>query len=124
MKSGTAFGLCLLNILKLKGICYHETDKERANSGRITNELSERQICQGTCYGCRITPSGELMVDPAEADVVTFIFKRFVEGDSLGRISGWQVCKKRKQANVSTVWIYLIFYRGTLRRRSALVDPN
>jgi len=40
-----------------------------------------------TCYGYHITPSGELMVDPAEADVVTFIFERFVKGDSLGRIS-------------------------------------
>jgi len=39
------------------------------------------------CYGYRATQSGELTVDPAEAKTVTFIFERFVKGDSLGKIS-------------------------------------
>lgn len=39
------------------------------------------------CYGYRITPSGELLVDSAEAKIVTFIFERFSKGDSLGKIS-------------------------------------
>lgn len=38
-------------------------------------------------YGYRITPSGELSVDSAEAKIVTFIFERFSKGDSLGKIS-------------------------------------
>jgi len=39
------------------------------------------------CYGYRVTPSGELAVDSAEAKIVAFIFERFSKGDSLGKIS-------------------------------------
>lgn len=39
------------------------------------------------CYGYRISPSGELSVDSAEAKIVIFIFVRFSKGDSLGKIS-------------------------------------
>ena len=39
------------------------------------------------CYGYRTTPSGELLVEPSEANIVTFIFNRFAKGDSLGKIS-------------------------------------
>ena len=39
------------------------------------------------CYGYKTAPSGELLIDPTEAGIVTFIFECFAKGDSLGRIS-------------------------------------
>jgi len=39
------------------------------------------------CYGYRTTPSGEFSVNPVEAQIVIFIFERFANGDSLGKIS-------------------------------------
>ena len=40
------------------------------------------------CYGYKVSRAGELVIDPAEADTVLFIFRHFVNGDSLGKISG------------------------------------
>jgi len=40
-----------------------------------------------TRHGYHITPSGKLMVDPAKAEVVTFIFEHFVKDDRFGKIS-------------------------------------
>lgn len=39
------------------------------------------------CYGYKVAQSGELVIDSAEAKVVTFIFRQFMNGDSLGKIS-------------------------------------
>ena len=39
------------------------------------------------CYGYKITQSGELVIDSAEAKVVTFIFRQFMSGNNLGKIS-------------------------------------
>ena len=39
------------------------------------------------CYGYKITQSGELVIDSAEAKVVTFIFRQSMSGNSLGKIS-------------------------------------
>lgn len=39
------------------------------------------------CYGYKVTQSGELLIDSAEAKVVTFIFRQFMSGNSLGKIS-------------------------------------
>ena len=39
------------------------------------------------CYGYKITQSGELVIDSAEEKVVTFIFRQFMSGNSLGKIS-------------------------------------
>jgi len=39
------------------------------------------------CYGYRITQNGKLVIDPTEIDVVTFIFRHFMNGYSLGKIS-------------------------------------
>ena len=39
------------------------------------------------CYGYKVSRAGELVVDPAEADTVLFIFHHFMNGDSLGKIS-------------------------------------
>nr|WP_325213915.1 recombinase family protein [uncultured Oscillibacter sp.] len=40
------------------------------------------------CYGYKVSRAGELVIDPAEADTVLFIFHHFMNGDSLGNISG------------------------------------
>lgn len=39
------------------------------------------------CYGYKVTHAGELVIDPTEANIVLFIFHRFMNGDSLGKIS-------------------------------------
>lgn len=39
------------------------------------------------CYGYKVTPSGELSIDSAEASIVIFIFECFAKGDRLGKIS-------------------------------------
>lgn len=39
------------------------------------------------CYGYKVTRAGELVIDPTEANIVLFIFHRFLNGDSLGKIS-------------------------------------
>lgn len=39
------------------------------------------------CYGYKVSRAGELVIDPAEADTVLFIFHHFMNGDSLGKIS-------------------------------------
>lgn len=39
------------------------------------------------CYGYKTTRTGELVIDPIEANIVLFIFHRFMNGDSLGKIS-------------------------------------
>lgn len=40
------------------------------------------------CYGYKVSRAGELVIDPAEARTVLFIYHRFINGDSLGKISG------------------------------------
>lgn len=39
------------------------------------------------CYGYKVSRTGELVIDPTEVNIVYFIFHRFVNGDSLGKIS-------------------------------------
>ena len=38
-------------------------------------------------YGYKVSRAGELVIDPAEADTVLFIFQHFMNGYSLGKIS-------------------------------------
>lgn len=45
------------------------------------------------CYGYKVFRDGGLVVDPAEADTVLFIFHHFMNGDSLGKISDALACK-------------------------------
>ena len=40
------------------------------------------------CYGYKVSRTGELVIDPTEANTVLFIFHHFMNGDSLGKISG------------------------------------
>ena len=39
------------------------------------------------CYGYEVGPDGELTVNPDEAQVVCWIFERYLAGDSLGKIA-------------------------------------
>lgn len=39
------------------------------------------------CYGYTLSRTGELVIDPTEANTVLFIFHHFMNGDSLGKIS-------------------------------------
>ena len=39
------------------------------------------------CYGYKVSHTGELVIDPTEATIVLYIFHRFMNGDSLGKIS-------------------------------------
>lgn len=45
------------------------------------------------CYGYKVTHAGELVIDPIEANIVLFIFHRFMNGDSLGKISDALACR-------------------------------
>lgn len=39
------------------------------------------------CYGYKVGPDGELTVNPGEAQIVRWIFERYLAGDSLGEIA-------------------------------------
>ena len=39
------------------------------------------------CYGYEVGPDGDLTVNPDEAQVVCWIFERYLTGDSLGKIA-------------------------------------
>ena len=45
------------------------------------------KIARRKCYGYVINPEGNLKIDPAEAKVVRWIFERYLDGDSLGKIA-------------------------------------
>lgn len=45
------------------------------------------------CYGYKIARTGELVIDPIKANIVLFIFHRFMNGDSLGKISNALACR-------------------------------
>ena len=44
------------------------------------------KMAKRKCYGYDINPDGELAVNPDEAQVVHWIFGRYLAGDSLGKI--------------------------------------
>ena len=46
---------------------------------------SSKMACR-KCYGYEVGPDGGLVVNPDEAQVVCWIFKRYLAGDSLGKI--------------------------------------
>ena len=45
------------------------------------------KMAQRSCYGYDTGPDGELVINPDEAVVVRWIFERYLNGDSLGRIA-------------------------------------
>lgn len=45
------------------------------------------KMAQRRCYGYDTSPDGKLVINPDEAVVVRWIFERYLNGDSLGRIA-------------------------------------
>ena len=45
------------------------------------------KMAQRRCYGYDIGPDGGLVINPDEATVVRWIFDRYINGDSLGKIA-------------------------------------
>ena len=45
------------------------------------------KMAQRRCYGYDTGPDGELVINPDEAIVVRWIFERYLNGDSLGKIA-------------------------------------
>ena len=45
------------------------------------------KMAQRRCYGYDTGPDGELVINPDEAVVVRWIFERYLNGDSLGKIA-------------------------------------
>ncbi len=44
------------------------------------------KMARRRCYGYSTTPDGNLTVNPVETEIVRWIFQRYLEGDSLGKI--------------------------------------
>lgn len=83
---------CVFCYLELKSgkeyVTMDMTKSEQIRIGLQKSFQSGRSAKASTvCYGYRVSPSGELSVDSAEAKIVAFIFERFSKGDSLGKIS-------------------------------------
>ena len=72
-----------------KGICYHGNDKSEQIWAGLQKSFQSGTFAKAStvCYGYKITQSGELVIDSAEAKVVTFIFRQFMSGNNLGKIS-------------------------------------
>ena len=47
-----------------------------------TSKISRRK-----CYGYSTTPDNRLIIDPVQSEVVRWIFQRYLDGDSLGKIT-------------------------------------
>ena len=45
------------------------------------------KMARRKCYGYEVGPDGDLTVNPDEAQVVRWIFERYLAGDSLGKIA-------------------------------------
>ena len=45
------------------------------------------KMARRKCYGYEVGPDGDLTVNPDEAQVVCWIFERYLAGDSLGKIA-------------------------------------
>lgn len=45
------------------------------------------KLAQRKCYGYDTDPNGELIINPDEASTIRWIFDRYLNGDSLGKIA-------------------------------------
>jgi len=45
------------------------------------------KMAKRRCYGYAVNTSGDLVINPDEAQVVRWIFERYLDGDSLGKIA-------------------------------------
>ena len=50
-------------------------------------QYGSSKMARRKCYGYEVGPDGELTVNPDEAQVVCWIFERYLAGDSLGKIA-------------------------------------
>ncbi len=62
-------------------------------SQEIRNGIQEKfkngttKLADRVCYGYTKSPDGHLIISEQEASVVRWIFERYLEGDSLGKIA-------------------------------------
>ena len=56
------------------------------------------------CYGYKVSRTGELVINPTEANIVLFIFHHFMNGDSLGKISDALARKGIASPTGKTTW--------------------
>lgn len=56
------------------------------------------------CYSYKVSRTGELVINPTEANIVLFIFHHFMNGDSLGKISGVLARKGIASPTGRTTW--------------------
>lgn len=56
------------------------------------------------CYGYKVSRTGELVINPTEANIVLFIFHHFMNGDSLGKISDALARKGIASPTGRTTW--------------------
>ncbi len=81
------------------------TKSEQIRAGLQKSFQSGKSAKASTaCYGYHVTPSGELSIDSAEAEIVAFIFERFSRGDSLGKISNALYCMGIDSPTGKEVW--------------------
>lgn len=45
------------------------------------------KMARRRCYGYKVNTSGDLVINPDEAQIVRWIFERYLDGDSLGKIA-------------------------------------
>ena len=45
------------------------------------------KMAKRKCYGYKLSPNGELKINPCEARIVKWMFERYLAGDSLGKIA-------------------------------------
>jgi len=45
------------------------------------------KMAKRRCYGYKLNPDGELTINPDEAQIICWIFERYLSGDSLGKIA-------------------------------------
>ena len=57
------------------------------------------------CYGYKVSRTGELVINPTEANIVLFIFHHFMNGNSLGKISDALARKGIASPTGRTTWI-------------------
>lgn len=56
------------------------------------------------CYGYKVSRTGELVINPTEANIVLFVFHHFMNSDSLGKISDVLARKGIASPTGRTTW--------------------
>ena len=66
----------------------YKTKSEEITAGlRKSFEDINSKVANRICYGYSKTNTGELIINPVEAEVLRFIFESYNKGDSLGKIA-------------------------------------